>query len=89
MSHVRELTNQSRAYLCQFFDRLGHPYIPSVTTFVLTPVEKNAQLLADAVFGASNIKISPRQYFGTEYLRISMGTMEQMEKLTQTLSYVL
>lgn len=85
---VRRKTAESRQYLCSHFDSIGQAYVPSVTTFVLAPIEGDAKKKADAIFGAFNIKISPRSYFGQEYLRISMGTMDQMEKLTNALSYV-
>lgn len=86
---VREQTAQSRQFLCEYFERKGQPYIPSHTTFVLAPTTKSSSSIADAVFGAFNIKISPRNYFGQDYLRISMGTLPQMEQLTKALDYVI
>lgn len=86
---VRRRTNESRNFLCNYFEGIGQAYIPSVTTFVLAPVQKNAKQVADAVFGAYNIKISPRSYFGQDYLRISMGRIDQMKRLTDGLSYLL
>lgn len=89
MDSVRRRTAESRRFLCDYYDSIGQEYIPSVTTFVLAPIKKDSQQVADAIFGAFNIKISPRKYFGQDYLRVSMGTTEQMEKLTSALSYVL
>ncbi len=86
---VRQRTIESKTYLCNYFESIGQKYIPSVTTFVLAPTSQNSQMIADAVFGAYNLKISPRSYFGQDYLRISMGRMEQMNQLTNALSYVL
>lgn len=86
---VRKRTALSRQFLCDYFDSKGQAYIPSVTTFVLAPINKDAKQLSDAIFGAFDMKISPRSYFGQEYLRISMGTMKQMEILTKALTYVL
>ncbi|MBD5780529.1 aminotransferase class I/II-fold pyridoxal phosphate-dependent enzyme [Pelagicoccus sp. NFK12] len=89
LAAVRRRTAESRDYLCKYYDSIGQFYIPSVTTFVLAPTKRNSQMVADAIFGAYNLKISPRKYFGQDYLRISMGTMEQMNKLTDALSFVL
>lgn len=86
---VREQTAQSRQFLCDYFERKGLFYIPSKTTFVLAPTEKSSKGIADAIFGAFKIKTSPRNYFEQDYLRISMGTLPQMERLTQALDYVL
>lgn len=86
---VRQRTTESRTYLCNYFDSIGQTYIPSATTFVLAPTNQSSQLIADAIFGAYNLKVSPRSYFGQDYLRISMGRMDQMNKLTDALSYLL
>ncbi len=86
---VQKRTTESRTYLCNYFDSNEQTYIPSKTTFVLAPTQQSSQMIADAVFGAYNLKISPRNYFGQDYLRISMGRMEQMKKLTDALSYLL
>ncbi|MBC2605312.1 pyridoxal phosphate-dependent aminotransferase [Pelagicoccus albus] len=89
MDSVRTRTAESRKYLCDYYDSIGQSYIPSVTTFILAPIKQDSTQVADAIFGAFNLKVSPRNYFGQNYLRISVGTIEQMEKLTSALTYVL
>jgi histidinol-phosphate aminotransferase len=89
LATVRRRTAESRAYLCNYYESIGQKYIPSVTTFVLSPTKQNAKMIADAIYGAYNLKISPRSYFGQDYLRVSMGRREQMNQLTDALSYVL
>ncbi|MDQ8185578.1 histidinol-phosphate transaminase [Pelagicoccus sp. SDUM812002] len=89
LATVRRRTAESRKYLCNYYESVGQSFIPSVTTFVLSPTKQNSKMIADAIFGAYNVKVSPRSYFGQDYLRVSMGRMEQMNKLTEALSYLL
>lgn len=63
--------------------------IPSSAGFVLVPVSGNSKALADGVFAASQVKISPRNYYGQNYLRISTGRPDQLEHLKEGLRLVL
>lgn len=89
LKKVRDETARSKAYVYETLSEAGYDYIPSVTTFVLVPVEKDSKQMADAIFGGFRIKISPRNYYGQNYLRLSMGTQDQMQQLAKALSYVL
>lgn len=89
LAKTRQRTQQARNYLCSFLSEKGYGHIPSQTTFVLTPVATDSQKLADAIFGGFNIKISPRKYYDQDFLRISVGTMSQMKRLTEALDFVL
>lgn len=89
LAQTREQTRRAREGLCQYLTSKGYAYIPSHTTFLLVPVATDSQRLADAIFGAFNLKVSPRIYYGQSFLRISMGTPKQMQILTQALDLVL
>lgn len=89
LASVREKTTQARKQLIAYYESIGQPYIPSVTTFILAPISKDSKQVSDAIFGAFNLKISPRLYFDQNYLRISMGTPQQMDTLIKALSYVI
>lgn len=89
LAHIRDETAAARTRLCQYLSDKGIPYINSVTTFVLAPINKPSSVVADAIYGGFKIKISPRSYFGQDYLRISMGRPAQMSELINALSYVL
>lgn len=89
LDHVRQQTADARATLSRFLQEKGVAYIPSVTTFVLAPTRQPASQIADAVYGGFKIKISPRRYFGQEYLRFSLGTPHQMDRLLEALSVLL
>ncbi len=89
LARVRQQTADAREALCSFLAAKGVAYIPSVAAFVLAPTRQPAAQIADAVFGAFNIKISPRRYFGQDYLRFSLGTPRQMDLLRKALDILL
>lgn len=89
LSLVRNKTKAARERLVQSLESMGYSPIKSVTTFVLVPIKKDSKAVADAIFGGFNIKISPRNYYDQNYLRISMGRSEQMLALDQALKIVL
>lgn len=89
LAHVRSETAKVRADFGRFLDSIGQPYIPSHTTFMLMPVQADSKMLADTLFNMTQIRISPRFIHGQNYLRISMGSPAQMEKLKSGLKLVL
>ncbi|MDQ8203769.1 aminotransferase class I/II-fold pyridoxal phosphate-dependent enzyme [Pelagicoccus sp. SDUM812003] len=89
LSQVRQRTNANRTEFCRFLRERELAYFSSSTTFVLFPVPVDSQRIADAVYGGFRIKISPRNYYDRNYLRVSIGTRQQMRDLQNALSYVL
>ncbi|MBC2606688.1 pyridoxal phosphate-dependent aminotransferase [Pelagicoccus albus] len=89
ISYVREQTKKVRDDFMSFCDSIGQEYIPSHTTFMLLPVKKDSKMIADTLYAATKIKISPRMIHGQNYLRISMGNPAQMDLLKTGLRLVL
>jgi histidinol-phosphate aminotransferase len=79
MRRTRELTNEGRNYLQAEFTSMGLNFIPSVANFVLLQVGDG-----DAVFQAllrrGIIVRAMRSYKLPEWIRVSVGTMEQSRR---------
>jgi histidinol-phosphate aminotransferase len=76
MRRTRELTHEGRNYLEAEFTKMGLTFVPSVANFVLVQVGDG-----DAVFKAllkrGVIVRAMRSYKLPEWIRVSVGTMEQ------------
>jgi histidinol-phosphate aminotransferase len=88
MLRTRELTGEGRRFLESEFAAMGLEYVPSAANFVLVRVGDG-----DAVFQAllrrGLIVRAMRSYKLPEWLRISVGTMEQNRRLVAELKSVL
>ncbi|MEI8294271.1 MAG: histidinol-phosphate transaminase [bacterium] len=84
MRRTRELTNKGRSYLEGEFGNMGLPFVPSVANFVLVQVGDG-----DAVFKAllqrGVIVRAMRSYKLPEWIRVSVGTMEQNRRFIEEL----
>lgn len=89
LEHVRSSTAAVREDFEKFLTSIGQTYIKSHSTFMLMPVEKDSKMLADTLFNAMRVRISPRVIQGQNYLRISLGSPKQMEVLKTGLRLIL
>jgi histidinol-phosphate aminotransferase len=84
MRRTRELTHEGRNYLEAEFTKLGLTFVPSVANFVLVQVGDG-----DAVFKAllkrGVIVRAMRSYKLPEWIRVSVGTMEQNRRFMEEL----
>lgn len=84
MNRTRELTDEGRKYFEDEFKRLGVDYVPSVANFVLLQVGDG-----DAVFQAllkrGVIVRAMRSYKLPEWIRVSVGTMDQNRRFISEL----
>jgi histidinol-phosphate aminotransferase len=78
ISGVREKNKQVKSYLCAELKNLGLYYIPSHTNFVLFKVDQDAAELA-AKLEAQNIRIRPFRMHDKQWIRVSMGTKDELE----------
>jgi len=78
-----------RAYLCAECDKLGLSYIPSQANFVMVDIKKDsAQAFSDLM--KKGYIIRPGVAFGMPtFLRISLGTMVQMQGFVAALQTIL
>ena len=84
MRRTRELTNEGREYLEAEFAKMGLTFVPSAANFVLVHVGDG-----DAVFKAllrrGLIVRAMRSYKLPEWIRVSVGTMEQNRAFIENL----
>ncbi len=76
MDKTRELTHEGRAYLEQEFATMGLEYVPSVANFVLVKVG-DGKAIFEAMLRKGIILRAMGSYGLPEWVRISIGTMEQ------------
>jgi histidinol-phosphate aminotransferase len=85
MRRTRELTHEGRTFLESEFVRMGLTFVPSVANFILVHVGDG-----DAVFKAllrrGVIVRAMRSYKLPEWIRVSVGTMEQNIRFIEELS---
>ena len=76
---VIEKNTACREYLGEQLDKMGYKYIPSHTSFMLIDVRTDCKSVV-AALREKNYLVRPGSDFGLDnFIRVSMGTMEQME----------
>ena len=82
---ILEKNRSAKAYLCTQLENLGYTYIPSHTNFVLFKVERPAEDMAKE-FRGKNILVRPFQFGGNQWIRVSLGTIKEMQVFVSALS---
>ena len=82
---IREKNRSARAYLCTQLENRGYTYIPSHTNFVLFEVKRTAQTVAEE-FLDKDILVRPFQFRDRQWIRVSLGTLEEMQAFVSALS---
>ncbi len=84
MDRTRELTHEGRAYLEREFTTIGLEYVPSVANFVLVKVG-DGKAIFEAMLRKGIILRAMGSYGLPEWVRISVGTMEQNRRCIEEL----
>jgi len=85
---VRENNAICRNYLCDQLDQMECSYIPSHTSFVLIDVRQDCKAVVSALKEKGYL-VRPGSDFGLNtYIRVSIGTMEQMKGFIEALNKV-
>jgi histidinol-phosphate aminotransferase len=84
MRKTRELTHEGREYLEREFAAMGLGYVPSVANFVLVKVG-DGNAVFQAMLRKGIILRAMASYGLPEWIRISVGTMEQNRRCIQEL----
>jgi histidinol-phosphate aminotransferase len=86
----RERNAQARAGLYQVLDRLGQSAIPgSQTNFVTFEPKGGAERLVASLRRDYDISVRPFQFLGKSWVRVSMGTPEEMSRLSVAMGEIL
>lgn len=91
-SHVQKsvsMNNAGKKYLQQAFDELGLKCLPTMGNFISVNMAMNAQALYEKLLHKGVIVRPVANYAMPEYLRITIGTAEQNQRLIKTLSEIL
>lgn len=77
-----------REYVYQELTKMGIPYVPSATSFMIFPIEMEGK---DFLQKMTDQKVGVRafEFMGKKWCRVSMGTMDEMKLFTAALSKVL
>jgi histidinol-phosphate aminotransferase len=81
--------NENRQYLCEQFDRLGLFYVKSHANFLLVEVGPNGEEVFQALLRRGVIVRPCAGYELPRFLRITIGTREQNERLIAELEKIL
>ena len=88
MRKTRELTHEGRAYLEKEFATMKLEYVPSVANFVLVNVD-DGNAVFQAMLRKGIILRAMGSYGMPEWIRISVGTMDQNRRCIEALKEVL
>lgn len=82
---VLEKNRLAKAYLCTQLENRGYNYIPSQTNFVLFEVKRPAADIANE-FKRNNILVRPFQFRDSQWIRVSLGTLKDMQTFVSALA---
>ncbi len=85
---TKTVTDEGRAYLEQAFSEMGLDYVPSYANFVLVKVGDGNAVFADMLKRGVIVR-AMAGYKLPEWVRISVGTMEENQRCVATLKQVL
>lgn len=89
VAHSVEINRQGRQYLYSEFEKMGLSYAESHTNFVLVRIGPNAASVQQELLKRGIIVRPCGGYELADYLRVSIGTMEQNERFIATLRELL
>ena len=84
----RKKNTAAREYVCGELDKKGFAYIPSNTSFVIFPIDMPTKTMQEKML-SHGVGIRVYDIDDQAWLRVSMGTLEEMEIFTKTLNKVL
>jgi histidinol-phosphate aminotransferase len=90
--HIRQsikLNNEGKVYLQHELDKLGLAYLPSMGNFLAVNMGQPAAPVYDALLNRGVIVRPVANYEMPDYLRITVGTAEQNNRLIEALSGVM
>jgi histidinol-phosphate aminotransferase len=83
--YVKQKNSEVKSYLYKELERLGLFYVPSHTNFVLVKVNQDSREMSKK-FEERNILIRPFRFNDKNWIRVSLGTMEEIETFASALS---
>ncbi len=84
----RDKNTAAREYVCSELEKRGFDYVPSVTSFVLFPIEMDGKSFL-AEMKEKQVAVRSFDIFEQNWCRVSMGTMEEMKIFVNAMDTVL
>ena len=86
LSLSKKQNAEARASFYQLLDKLGRQPIPgSQTNFVIFPIDRKPEEFADEFRKRHNIVLRPFEFLEKKWIRVSMGTKNEMARLAAAL----
>lgn len=83
--YAKQKNKEARSYLYNELERLGLFYVPSHTNFVLIKVNQDSREMSEK-FESRNVLIRAFEFSGDYWIRVSLGTLEEMQTFASVLS---
>jgi histidinol-phosphate aminotransferase len=83
--YARRKNREVKSYLYKELERLSLFYVPSHANFVLIKINQDSREMSKK-FESRNILIRPFEFSGDYWIRVSLGTMEEMRAFASALS---
>lgn len=87
LSNALKKTSASKEFLYTVLKKEGYSYIPSMTNFVMFPVNMDSVRFSEEMMKRS-VGVRPWKFAGKEWCRVSIGTMEEMEMFAQAFKQI-
>lgn len=87
LSNALKKTAASKEFLYSVLKKEGYSYIPSMTNFVMFPVNMESERFSEEMMKRS-VGVRPWKFAGKEWCRVSIGTMEEMEMFAQAFKQI-
>lgn len=84
----RRLNSEARTYVCTELEKMGFEYIPSVTSFVLFPIEMEGKEFLKKM-RKKEVAVRAFEIMNKNWCRVSIGTLDEMKLFTSALGSVL
>ena len=86
LSLSKKRNAEARASFYQLLDKLGHkPILGSQTNFVIFPIDRKPEDFVDEFRKQHNIVLRPFEFLEKKWIRVSMGTRDEMARLASVL----
>ncbi|MCH8287285.1 histidinol-phosphate transaminase [candidate division KSB1 bacterium] len=83
-SFTKKKNIETRAYLTGELEKMGYFYVPSHTNFVLFRIDRKARDFADEL-KEKNILVRTVSFNKSEWIRVSIGTPDEIQKFVEVL----
>lgn len=84
----RKLNAECREYVYKTLNEMGYEYIPSSTSFIIFPIEMDGKAFLEKM-NAEKVGVRAFEINGSNWCRVSMGTMDEMKLFATALKKVL